>query len=109
MPQDLIGCWNHRKLKALIPRVAVAPKIFASDPPSAERIILPSFFIELRFCGSKVCLNMCHGNLKNADGFPYYLKTNLLNLRNYCECIAESNTVPFDLLTNERKSKYCLR
>ena len=28
MPQDLIGCWNQRKLKALIPRVVV----FANDP-----------------------------------------------------------------------------
>ena len=35
MPQDLIGCWNQRKLKALIPRVVV----FANDQPSAERRI----------------------------------------------------------------------
>ena len=33
MPHDLIGCWNQRKLKALIPRVVV----FANDQPSAER------------------------------------------------------------------------
>ena len=31
----LIGCWNQRKLKALIPRVVV----FANDPPSVERRI----------------------------------------------------------------------
>ena len=33
MPQDLIGRWNQRKLKALIPHVVV----FSNDPPSAER------------------------------------------------------------------------
>ena len=35
MPQDLIGCWNQRKLKALIPRVVD----FTNDRPSAERRI----------------------------------------------------------------------
>ena len=35
MPQDLIGCWKRRKLKALIPRVVV----FVNDPSSAERRI----------------------------------------------------------------------
>ena len=35
MPQDLIGCWNKRKLKTLIPLVVV----FADDQPSAERRI----------------------------------------------------------------------
>ena len=42
MPQDLIGCWNQRKLKALIPRVVV----FANDQLSAERRIdFAVFFI----------------------------------------------------------------
>ena len=35
MPQDLIGCFYQRKLKALIPRVVV----FANDQPSAEKRI----------------------------------------------------------------------
>ena len=35
MPQDLIGCWNQRKFKALIPRVVD----FTNDRPSAERRI----------------------------------------------------------------------
>ena len=42
MLQDLIGCWNQRKLKALIPRVVV----FANDRLSAERrIVFAVFFI----------------------------------------------------------------
>ena len=41
MPQDLIDCWNQRKLKAIIPRVVV----LANDPPSAERRILLSFLL----------------------------------------------------------------
>ena len=42
MPQDLIGCWNQRKLKAFIPRVVV----FVNDPPSAaERKIVFAFFL----------------------------------------------------------------
>ena len=59
MPQDLIGCWNQRKLKALIPCVVV----FANDQPSAERRIdFAVFFIVLWSYGRKICLNMCHGN-----------------------------------------------
>ena len=83
MPQDLIGCWNHRKLKALIPRVAVALKIFANDPPSAEIIILLSFSLFYGFVVVKYAL-MCAVEIKkkNSDGFPYLLKTDLLNLRN---------------------------
>ena len=63
MPQDLIDCWNQRKLKAVILRVVV----FANDPPSAERRILLSFFIVLRSSGWKIYLNMCHGNSENSD------------------------------------------
>ena len=66
MTQDLIGCCNYRKLKALIPLEAV----FADDPLSAVRGILLPFFIVLRSSGSKICLNMCHGNSENSDGCP---------------------------------------
>ena len=38
MPQDLIGFWNQRKLKGIIPRVFV----FVNDPPSA---VLLSFLL----------------------------------------------------------------
>ena len=42
MPQDLIGCWNQRKLKALNPCVVV----FANEQPSAERRIdFAAFFL----------------------------------------------------------------
>ena len=72
---SLIGCWNQRELKALIPRVVV----FANDPPSVERRILLSFFV-LRSCGRKICLNMCHGI---SDGCPY-LKNQCKS--KYCQC-----------------------
>ena len=71
MPQDLIGCWNQRKLKALIPRVVV----FANDQPLAERRIdFAVFFIVLWSYSRKICLNMCHGNSENLDGFSYLLR-----------------------------------
>ena len=69
MPQDLIGCWNQRKLKALILRVVV----FANDQPSAERRVdFAVFFIVLWSQYSrKICLNMCPGN---SDGCSYLLR-----------------------------------
>ena len=75
MPQDLIGCWNQRKLKALIPRVVV----FANDQPSAERRIdFAVFFIVLWPYSRKICLNMCHGNSENQDGCSYVLRICLI-------------------------------
>ena len=54
MPQDLIGCWNQRKLKAVIPGVVV----FRNDQPSAElRIDFVAFFIFLWFYSRKIYLN----------------------------------------------------
>ena len=56
---------------------------------------------------------MCYGNSENS----FMSFQDLLYLRNYkCECIAElkfsfklltANNVPFDLPTNESKSKHC--
>ena len=76
MPQDLIGCWNQRKLKTLIPRVGprVGPRVvvFANDQPSTERRIdFAVFFIVLWSYRRKICLNMCHGNPENSDGCSY--------------------------------------
>ena len=65
MPQDLIGCWNQQKLKALIPRVA--------DSRRQRREGFCCLFIVLRSCGRKICLNMCHGNSENSDGRSYLL------------------------------------
>ena len=72
MPQDLIGCWNQRKLKAInIPRVVV----FMDDPASAERRMdFAVFFIVLWSYGRKICLNMCHGNSENSYGCSYLLR-----------------------------------
>ena len=47
MPQDLIGCWNQRKLKALIPHVVD----FTNDWPSAERRIDFAVFFKNFFYG----------------------------------------------------------
>ena len=62
--QYLISCWTHQKLKALIPREHSSFR--ANEPPS-----LPVFFIFLRYCGRKLCLNMCHGNSENSDDCLY--------------------------------------
>ena len=71
MPQDLIGCWNQRKLKALILRVVV----FANDQPSAERRIdFSVLFIVLWSYRRKISFNMCHGNSENSDGCSYLLR-----------------------------------
>ena len=71
MPQDLIGCRKRRKLKALIPRVAV----LVNDPSSAERRIdFAVFFIGLWSYARKICLNMCHGNSENSYGCSYLLR-----------------------------------
>ena len=112
MPQDLIGCWNQRKLKALIPRVVV----FANDQPSAERRIdFAVFFIVLWSYGRKICLNMYHGNSENSYGCSYLLwicfiyGTNVSVSRSWIPRQVElltANKMPFDLPTNECKSKY---
>ena len=78
MSQDLIGCWNQRKLKGLIPRVIV----FA-------RIDIAVFFIVLWFYSREICLNMCHGDSENSDGCSYLLRICLIYETN--ECIAELN------------------
>ena len=71
MPQDLIGCWKRRKLKALIPHVVV----FVNDPPSAEiRIDFAVFGLVLSSYGRKICLNICHGNSGNSCGCSYLLR-----------------------------------
>ena len=58
MPQDLIGCWNQRKLKALISRVVV----FENDQPSAERridfavflVVLWSYRRKIHVCAMEI-------------------------------------------------------
>ena len=65
MPQDLIGCWNQRKLKALIHRVVD----FTNDRPSAERRIdfAVLFLFILWSYSKKIYLNICYGNSENSD------------------------------------------
>ena len=62
MPQDLIGRWNQRKLKALIPHVVV----FSNDPPSAERRILLSFLLVYGFMVGKYAL-ICAMEIQNIQ------------------------------------------
>ena len=75
MPQDLIGCWNHRKLKALIPRVAVALKIFAV---SGDNYFAVFFLLFYGFVVVKYALICAMEIKKNSDGCPYLLKTDLV-------------------------------
>ena len=72
MPQDLIGCWNHLKLKALICCVAVRVglKHLIWMILCQRREDFAVFFV-LRSCGKKICISMCHGNSENRDGCPY--------------------------------------
>ena len=86
MPHDLIGCWNQRKLKALIPRVVV----FVNDSPSAERRIDFAVFF-LLFYGLMVgkyaltCameIQKIHVVVHIFSGFALFTES---------ECIAELN------------------
>ena len=59
----LIGCWNQRKLKALIPRVVV----FVNDSPSAERRIdFAVFFIVYGLMVGKYALT-CAMTIQNIQ------------------------------------------
>ena len=55
----VIGCWNQRKLKALIPCVAVALKNLGEWSVVGGEKDFAVFFIFLRSCGRKICVNMC--------------------------------------------------
>ena len=87
MPQDLIGCRKHWKLKALIPRVVV----FVNDPSLAERRInFAVFFIVLWSHGRKIfyawiCaieIQKIHMVVHIFSGFALFTES---------ECIAELN------------------
>ena len=69
MPQNLIGCWNQRKLKGLIPRVVDV----TNDRPSTERRIdfAVFYFIVLWSYSRKIYLNMCYGN---SDAYSCLLR-----------------------------------
>ena len=91
MPSDLFGCWNHRKLKALIPPGAVALKNLREwSAVGGEKDFVDSFILFLRSCGGKICLNKCHGNSENSDGCPYLLGICLI-YGTSSKSIAESN------------------
>ena len=59
MPQDLIGCWNQRKLKAL---------------HRQWREGFAVFFIVLWSYGRKISLNVCYGYSENSEGCSYFLR-----------------------------------
>ena len=75
MPQDLIGCWNPRKLKALIPRVTDSTqKLSQMIRRQWREGFCFLFFVVLRSSVRKICLDMCLGNSENSDGCPYLLR-----------------------------------
>ena len=85
MPQDLIVCWNQWKLEALIPCVAV----FGNNPLSVERRIFLSFLLFYGLVVGKYAL-ICAMEIQKFRWLSI-ASQDLLNLRNYCECIVESN------------------
>ena len=76
IPRDLIGCWNQRKLKAFILRVAGSTKqsSWMIRRQRREGFCCFFFLIVLRSCGRKIFLNMCHGNSENSNSCPYPLR-----------------------------------
>ena len=85
MPEDLIGCQEHQKLKALIPRAVV----FVNDPSSAERRIdFAVFFIVYGLMVGKYALicameiQKIHMVVHIFSGFALFTES---------ECIAELN------------------
>ena len=102
MSQDLIGCWNQRKLKALIPRVVV----FVNDSPSAERRIDFAVFF-LLFYGLMVgkyaltCameIQKIHMVVHIFSGFALFTELMWLyrGVESLCKLLT-ANKVPFDL------------
>ena len=85
--------------------------VFVDDLLSVERRIdFAVFFIVLWSYGRKICLNMCHGNSEKTGGCSYFLRIGFIcgtnGVESFCKLLT-ANKVPFDLLTNECKSKYC--
>ena len=84
---------------------------------SGEKDLAVFFFLlVLRSCGRKRCLNKWHRNSENSYGCSYLLRicfiygTNVSVSRSWIPLQGElltANKVPFDLPTNECKSKYC--
>ena len=101
MSQDLIGCWNQRKLKALIPRVVV----FVNDPPSAERrSILLSFLLFYGLMVGKYALicameiQKIHMVVHIFSGFALFTELMWVyrGVESLCKLLT-ANKVPFDL------------
>ena len=84
MPQDLIGCWNQRKLKALTPRVVV----FGIRRRRREGSILLSFLLFYGLMVGKYALicameiQKIHMAVHIFSGFALFTES---------ECIAELN------------------
>ena len=107
------GSWKHLFLTWLI----ALKNLREWSTISAEKDLAVLFFkIVLRSCGRKRCLNMWHGNSENSYGCSYLLwicfiyGTNVSVSRSWIPLQVELltvNKVPFDLPTNECKSKYC--
>ena len=112
MPQDLIGCWNQQKLKALIPFQAWLFSWMICRR-WREGSILLSFFVLWSY-GTKYVL-ICTMEIQKkqvvvsiSSGFALFpqLMWVYRGVESLCKLLT-ANKVPFDLLTNECKSKYC--
>ena len=106
----LIGCRKRRKLKELIPRVVV----FVNDSSSAERRIDLSLVLFYGCMVGKYAL-ICameipkiHIVVHIFSGFALFTELMWVyrGVESLCKLLT-ANKVPFDLPTNECKSKYC--
>ena len=112
MPQDLIGCWNQRKLKALIPRVVVSRMI---SRRRREGSILLSFLLFYGLIVGKYAL-ICAMEIQKIkmvvhmfSGFALFTELMWVYRRveSLCKLLTANNVwnVPFDLLTNRVQIK----
>ena len=75
MPQDLIGCWNQRKLKALIPVWCGCFHGSSGIGREKDRFCCLLLLLYGLMIGKIILfLNMCHWNSENSGGCSYLLR-----------------------------------
>ena len=113
MPQDLIGWWNQRKLKVLIPFQAWLFSWMICCR-RREGLILLSFSLFYGLMVGKYAL-ICAMEIQKKQVVVHIFSGLALfaqlmwvyhGVESFCKLLT-ANKVPFDLLTNECKSKYC--
>ena len=105
MPQDLIGCWNQRKLKA--PILRVSSRMTSRRRREGSTLLSFLLFYGLSY-RKKICVNMCPGNSENSDGCLYLLRICFIYGTNVgVELNLSASCWLRTMCLNECKSKYC--